>query len=213
VKLVQSDWGIRGEFPDADGRFPERISSDSSPRRRGRIAMGSVARYLPHRVFPPYTYVPGQAPHPIRDPAGHMYGEEPEPPQLLVEEWWNCEEYLWGIDLFNHGYYWEAHEAWEGLWHAAGRTGRVADFLKGLIKLAAAGVKTRGGSLSGRQRHLRRAGELLESVRSNVGGRLMGLDLNTILDTLMDPDSGDSIRQDVDLPSVFHFALHPERMP
>ncbi|MER9222262.1 DUF309 domain-containing protein [Mesorhizobium sp. M0644] len=23
------------------------------------------------------------------------------------------------IDLINHGYYWEAHEAWEPLWHAA----------------------------------------------------------------------------------------------
>ncbi|TGQ49534.1 DUF309 domain-containing protein, partial [Mesorhizobium sp. M1C.F.Ca.ET.210.01.1.1] len=27
--------------------------------------------------------------------------------------------FRWGIDLFNHGYYWEAHEAWEPLWHAA----------------------------------------------------------------------------------------------
>ena len=50
-----------------------------------------------------------------------------------------------GIALFNAGYYWEAHEAWEGLWHAHGRDGPTADVLKGLIKLAAAGVKVREG--------------------------------------------------------------------
>ncbi|MER9007639.1 DUF309 domain-containing protein [Mesorhizobium sp. M0862] len=27
--------------------------------------------------------------------------------------------FRWGIDLFNHGYYWEAHEAWEPLWQTA----------------------------------------------------------------------------------------------
>ena len=174
--------------------------------------MTSPPRYLPDRPFPPYTYVPGQAPHPIRDPAGHMLGEEPETPELFVEEWWNCEEYLWGIDLFNHGYYWEAHEAWEGLWHAAGRTGPVADFLKGLIKLAAAGVKAREGSAVGRQRHLLRGSELLESVCSDVGGRLMGLGLDAVLTTLREAESGTSTRQDDGPPGVLPIALQPERL-
>ena len=34
----------------------------------------------------------------------------------------------------------KSHVAWESLWMACGRKGAVADFLKGLIKLAAAGV-------------------------------------------------------------------------
>jgi uncharacterized protein len=175
--------------------------------------MGSAVRYLPHRVFPPYTYVPGQAPHPIRDPAGHMYGEAPAAAKLLVEEWWNCEEYLWGIDLFNHGYYWEAHEAWEGLWHTAGRTGPVADFLKGLIKLAAAGVKTREGSLSGRQRHLRRAGELLNSVRECGGTFIMGLDLETVLEGVRASIQSSTTAPDEETATVFPFVLTPERRP
>jgi uncharacterized protein len=175
--------------------------------------MVSVARYLPHREFPPYTYVPGQAPHPVRDPAGHMYGEAPAPAQLLVEEWWNCEEYLWGIDLFNHGYYWEAHEAWEGLWHAAGRAGPVADFLKGLIKLAAAGVKTREGSLSGRQRHLRRAGELLSSVRECEGISIMGLDLDAVLEGVTASIQSTSTVTDENSGAAFPFVLIPERGP
>nr|WP_244447982.1 DUF309 domain-containing protein [Neorhizobium vignae] len=50
-----------------------------------------------------------------------------------------------GQDLFNHGYYWEAHEAWEGLWQAAKRGSQLRAFLKGLILLSAAGVKIREG--------------------------------------------------------------------
>jgi len=63
--------------------------------------------------------------------------------------WQASAEYLRGIELFNHGYYWESHEVWESLWHAAGRTGPIADFLKGLIALAAAGVKVREGKAAG----------------------------------------------------------------
>lgn len=173
--------------------------------------MVSAVRYLPHREFPPYTYVPGQAPHPIRDPEGHMYGEEPAPPQLRVEEWWNCEEYLWGIDLFNHGYYWEAHEAWEGLWHAAGRTGPVADFLKGLIKLAAAGVKTREGSPAGRARHLRRALKLIGEARCAAASRVMGLDLKSLLNEMAHTIDRDTGSPTGDPRIVFSFSLHPER--
>ena len=46
-----------------------------------------------------------------------------------------------GLDLFNHGYYWEAHEAWEGLWQVADRDGPLRMLFKGLIMLSAAGVK------------------------------------------------------------------------
>ncbi len=118
------------------------------------------------REFPPYSYVPGHAPHPVSDPAGHMHGEEHEVAEALDPATWrDSEEYLYGCDLFNHGYYWEAHEAWESLWHAAGRRGEVADFLKGLIKTAAAAVKAREGNPRGVSRHATRALELLGSVR------------------------------------------------
>ena len=158
--------------------------------------MPAAVRYLPERSLPPYTYVPGQTPHPIRDPAGHMYGHVPPTPILRVDDWQQCPDYLWGIDLFNHGFYWEAHEAWEGLWHVAGRQGPTADFLKGLIKLAAAGVKSLEGNVIGRQRHLRRAVELLEAAATASGGRCMGLELSPLcaavgtcmMTALKDPD-------------------------
>ena len=118
-------------------------------------------------ALPPYSYVPGHAPHPVSDPAGHMHGSEHEPAEPLQPEAWDeSAEYLYAIDLFNHGYYWEAHEAWESLWLSAGRTGRVGSFLKGLIKLAAAGVKAREGNPTGVSRHAKRAKELLSGERS-----------------------------------------------
>ena len=127
--------------------------------------MNNVPRHttLP---FPPYTYVPGSGtPHPVSDSRGHMHGIThviPEPLDPL--HWPECETYLYAVDLFNHGFYWEAHEAWESLWHAAGHRGTIADFLKGLIKLAAAGVKFREGNSIGVQRHAVRAEELLGSI-------------------------------------------------
>ncbi len=115
--------------------------------------------------FPPYSYVPGHFPHPVSDPAGHSFGMiAPKPEPLDPANWQASTEYLRGIELFNHGYYWEAHEVWESLWHAAGRTGPIADFLKALIKLAAAGVKVREGNATGVAAHARRAEQLFRQV-------------------------------------------------
>jgi predicted metal-dependent hydrolase len=41
-----------------------------------------------------------------------------------------------GIELFNEGKYWEAHEAWEGVW-MPDRKGPDSAFYKGLIQVAA----------------------------------------------------------------------------
>lgn len=128
--------------------------------------------------LPPYTHIPGVTPHPIRDPAGHSYEEpkslaeilQPSTPRepLTFQNLSRQSEFQWAVKLFNAGFYWEAHEAWESLWHRAGRSGLVADFLKGLIKLAAAGVKLREHNASGVERHARRAHELFESVEGGV---------------------------------------------
>jgi predicted metal-dependent hydrolase len=109
--------------------------------------------------------VPGHFPHPASDPAGHLFGApHPVVEPLRPSDWRLAPHYLYGVDLFNQGYYWESHEAWEALWHAAGRTGPLADFLKGLIKLAAAAVKVREGNPRGVRRHAQRAAELLAAT-------------------------------------------------
>jgi hypothetical protein len=117
-------------------------------------------RYLPEVPLPPAAYLPGRTPRP---------GPAEAPPPVEPARWQHSRAYLRGLDLFNHGYYWEAHEAWEALWHAAGRRGPTADFLKGLIKLAAAGVKVREGRPDGVVSHARRAAELFGQVAAALG--------------------------------------------
>jgi predicted metal-dependent hydrolase len=135
--------------------------------------------------LPPYPFVPGQSPHPVSDPAGHLYGKPREKPEPFdPDHWEKNRDYLLGFDLFNHGYYWEAHEAWEGLWHACGRTGMAADFFKGLIKLAAAGVKVREGKPHGVISHAARAADLFWKIDQALGGhgvRYLGLPLHDLL--------------------------------
>lgn len=124
----------------------------------------------PDESLPPYSYVPGRFPHPLTDPAGHSYGRQPQPAKPLdARNWQQSREFCQAIRLFDAGYYWEAHEAWEELWMAAGRIGRDATALKGLIKLAAAGVKAREGNAVGVSRHAHRAAELLQTAYLAIG--------------------------------------------
>ncbi len=168
--------------------------------------------YVPDEPLPPYAFVPGRNPHPVSDPAGHSHGKPPEKPAPPdVEDWQSCRPYLVGIDLFNHGYYWEAHEAWEGLWHACGRSGPVATFLKGLIRLAAAGVKAREGREQGRRGHARRAAELFRQAANEFGPAREGL-LGLAFGDLIDYATAAAEPADVTAESpgpVFGFTLRP----
>ncbi len=129
--------------------------------------------------LPAYSFVPGKTPHPHTDPAGHRFGCDLPPAEPLEpERWASSRRYLLGIDLFNHGYYWEAHEMWEAVWNANGRRGPVATLLKCLIQLAVVGVKLRQGMIDGAIAHARRAAELAHAVHGVTGEkRYMGLEV------------------------------------
>jgi uncharacterized protein len=130
--------------------------------------------------LPPYSYVPGGPwPHPNSSPQGHSFGRVPSKVVSPSETSGAIPaRFLGGAVLFNAGYYWEAHEVWEGLWHAYGRRGVMADVVKAFIKLAAAGVKVREGQEHGVRVHARRAAELFASARGAGASRLLGLDLD-----------------------------------
>ncbi len=110
--------------------------------------------------LPPYTHIPGKTPHPVSDPEGHSHGQQED---LQVDRETTFQRALY---LFENGYYWEAHEAWEQVWIVLGRKGPEADFVKGLIKLAACGVKCLEENRTGAERHLKRAQELLSSSQA-----------------------------------------------
>ena len=125
----------------------------------------AIHRYLPDEPLPPYTFVPGRQPHPVSDPAGHSFGHQHAPAEPLDPvHWIRCRPYLFGLDLFNEGFYWESHVEFESLWLAAGRKGATADFLKGLIHLAAAGVKHLERKPDGVKSHSARAAELWQNL-------------------------------------------------
>jgi len=142
------------------------------------VTVNPPAEIVPHRYtdrsFPSYRFVPGRAPHPIRDPDGHSYNK---PPVQLApfdpERWRACEEYLYGIDLFNYGYWWEAHEALEAVWTAAGRRTETGLFLKGLIQVAAAHLKWSQGS---HEVALRKAEAGLEKM-GRIDGIFLGINV------------------------------------
>ncbi len=107
------------------------------------FSAAGLPRYT-QEPLPPYRYLPFRPgmPHPTRDPEGHSYGKEEEYLATFTgADWCTCQPYLYGVDLFNAGYWWEAHEAWEPVWLAAGRETEVGHFIQGLILLAAAQLK------------------------------------------------------------------------
>ena len=134
-------------------------------------------RLVPGIAFPPYSYVPGRFPHPFSDPLGHHFGHD-----LGDATAPDSRHFLLGLDLFNHGYYWEAHEAWESLWHAHGRRGVAATFFKALIQWCVVGVKAREQRPEGVTSHAKRAKELFAEVASAIDGdSWMGLSLPELI--------------------------------
>jgi len=101
-------------------------------------------RRYSRRPLPAYRYTPGGSdPHPVRHPAGHSYNRELPNQMLDPSRWQACETYLYAIDLFNEGFWWESHESLEALWQGSGPGSPVGRFLQGLIQLAAACLKRR----------------------------------------------------------------------
>lgn len=146
------------------------------------------------REPPAYRHVPGRTPHPTRDADGHSYGKpETEMPDLNDFDWRRCDPYLYGIDLFNAGYWWECHEVLEALWHAAGIGTPAAHVLQAIIQCAAAQLKITCEQPSGARR-------LLQHAHNHVlwgHERRLGLDLQAMLEdtgAYVDGESNQPVR-------------------
>lgn len=92
--------------------------------------------------LPAYRHIPLQNPHPFMDVGGHSYGQQAsQVAAFSAADWQNCNAYLYAIDLFNHGYWWEAHEQLKPVCIAAGRESEIGSFVQGLIQIGAAQLK------------------------------------------------------------------------
>ncbi len=141
----------------------KRKRRDSIPQP---IPFDRPAQRWSRRPLPPYRHLPGITPHPVLHPEGHLFGcpeEKIEP--FDPDRWRDSEDYLYGIDLFNLAYFWEAHEAWEGIWKSVPRERRPGLFLRGLIQVAAGLLKRHMGRAQGARALYRRgADKLLQSA-------------------------------------------------
>lgn len=92
---------------------------------------------------------------------------------LTPEGWAFNEEYLFGTDLFNAGYFWEAHAFWERLWAAKGTAPEIRRFLRALIQTAAACLKARQGRAGARK--------LLDRARlERFAAGMLGVDVEAL---------------------------------
>jgi uncharacterized protein len=133
-------------------------------------------RYLPQRALPAYRFVPGFAPHPTASPEGHSHGL----PEVVVQAfppaaWAGCESYVFGVDLFNQRYYWEAHESWECVWHACDKARTQGLFVQGLIQVSAALLRWHMGSERGARSLYASAMERLAPARREFPAYFMGV--------------------------------------
>lgn len=100
---------------------------------------GTKDLYCSERQLPPYRFVPGLNPHPINDPNGHAYGVEfPKnyTSELTERNSHQHPGFLYGVDLFNHAYWWECHELFEAIWKASPNQ-KIKNALQGIIQIAA----------------------------------------------------------------------------
>ena len=96
--------------------------------------------------------------------------------QYAEEDW---EAYERGIRLFNREKFFEAHEAWEEIWHRAHEVDRR--FLQGLIQAAAFLLKVETGSAEGSRRLYQRSIDKLKAYRPGY----WGLKVDKLLEELL----------------------------
>ena len=106
-------------------------------------------RWCRGRALPAYRHWPGRTPHPHRDSRGHSCGCRSEAAPAAPGQWTDNLVYLYGIDLYHQGYFWEAHEAWETLWIRAVQRSREKCFYQGLILLTVGMLKAGMGNMRG----------------------------------------------------------------
>jgi uncharacterized protein len=78
----------------------------------------------------------------------------------------DAQQFLDGVQLFNQGQYWDAHERWEHCWLTAAEP--EATFYKGIIQAAAALVHWQKGNPRGLRRNWAKSRPKLVAVMSLV---------------------------------------------
>jgi hypothetical protein len=136
----------------------------------------SSARFAPQVPLPTVAFVPGRAGS--KRPADGWLKVDAR--TLPPDRWRENEAWLHGVDLWNAGFLWEAHEAWETIWRIP-YDAEQAEFLRGMIQCAAAGLKLAIGNGSSATNLARASLDRIGRIEPLATGRFMGLDLRTFV--------------------------------
>ncbi len=151
------------------------------------------------RPLPPYAYIPGQTPRPQRGP-DHRSPEEFEGNSVFLHgRWYVSDEYRYGIDLLNFGFWWESHEVFEKLWHVVGPQSSEGNFFQALIQLAAAQIKRHMGNDAAAKRLASKAVHRLTKTPLSY----MGMNVAKLIQDIANPRflaQGDNICIQLNLP-------------
>ncbi len=129
--------------------------------------------------FPLYAYIPGRFPHPRTNVDGHSHGKaHPSEGAFDHQNWQKDGRWLYAVDLYNAGFFWESHEYWEALWHSEDHVGPVALLLKALIQTAAAHIKAIDGNLKGVEILAARSDQMFADLKKEGHELLLGLSLD-----------------------------------
>lgn len=128
--------------------------------------------------LPAHAHVPGSGSTPGMAPL--EAAKALAPPVTRREGWQENPAYLYGHDLLEAGFFWEAHEVWEAVWLNCPPNSLEKLLLRMLIQQANARLKL----VMGRQRAAERLADEAETLRAELGGRLgeagllMGVDVS-----------------------------------
>lgn len=130
-------------------------------------------------------------PHPICNPRGHSYlpRDQRLPRTAAIDplRFAQCEAYVFGVDLYNHGFFWEAHDSWEACWRAMPTGTPHEHFFRGLIQAAASHLKITTAQIAGASALGNRACLLLRASASALQQqRILGVSVASFTDALED---------------------------
>ncbi len=118
--------------------------------------------------LPLHVHVPGSGSVPDMGPL--ELGKAYAPSLTTACGWQDNLAYLYGHDLLDAGFNWEAHEVWEVVWLAAPANSAERVLLQALIQLANARLKLS----MGRENACRRLLDQVEDLRQDLVARLGG---------------------------------------
>ena len=145
-------------------------------------------RLCEDRELPGYRYVRGLNPHPRLDKRGHSYETPRRVVEMDPEHWSESEDYLFGIDLYHQGYFWESCEVWEALHRSVGGDSPPSNLLHALFLNSAAQIRAHRRNARGTRTRSQAARWRLARIRAKgfdgPEKRFMGLDIGDLIDQI-----------------------------